>query len=187
MILPGSFGAYREDGQIRQGMATIGLCQSPHPDRPLDTLNRECVPEFAWTVKRMPVPEERPARHWLLPHERWLGRFLGRFAGRRADPPSDSRWRFQENYGPEGDAFLAAATADVVAAVILLFTGVILLEISADRGTLAAAGYWLLGLGILSGLVGVLRSIQLGHAGRVFRAGRPFITPGAARRSRPGR
>lgn len=116
-------------------------------------------------------------KRWLLPHERWLGGFAGRVTD---PPPGGTRWTFQQNYGPDGDVFLAATAADVFAAVILLFIGVILLGTSGTEGPLSAAGYWLMGIGILSGLVGILRAVQGSHAGRIFGAGRPFI-----RRGRP--
>ncbi len=109
---------------------------------------------------------------WLLPHERWLGRFAGRVT---APPVGGSRWAFQQNYGPQGDLLMAAIAADTIAAGIFLFIGVILLIVSGSKGSLATAGYWLMGLGILSALLGIVRAIQGAHAGRVFRAGRPFV------------
>ena len=111
---------------------------------------------------------------WLLPHERWLGRFAGRVT---APPRGGQRWRFQQNYGPEGEVLLAASVADLMAALILLIAGFTLLGASGSRGLGAAAGYWIAGVGILSALVGMVRASQLIHAGRVFRAGRPFIRP----------
>ena len=68
--------------------------------------------------------------------------------------------------------------ADGVDAFVLLFAGVILLGVSGSKGSLAAAGYWLMGIAVLLGLVGIVRGVQGSHAGRVFRAGRPFIRPG---------
>jgi hypothetical protein len=111
----------------------------------------------------------------LFPHERWLGRFAGRVAD---PPPGGKRWRFQKNYGPEGDVFLAATTADLFAAGVFLFIGVILLGASGSGGPLAAAGYWLMGIAILTALVELSGALQGSHAGRVYRAGRPFIRPG---------
>ncbi len=73
---------------------------------------------------------------------------------------------------------MAAILADMIAAAVLGFTGVILLGASGSSGALAAAGYWLLGIAILSALVGMVRALQGSHAGRVFRAGRPFVRPG---------
>lgn len=124
----------------------------------------------------MPTAEtKRAARHWLLPHERWLRRF----AGRAGDPPpGGKRWAYQQNYGPEVDVFLAAILADVIAATIFGFTGVILLILSNSNGAVAAAGYWMGSIGITVALVGIVRCLQGGHAGRVFRAGRPYIRPG---------
>jgi hypothetical protein len=123
----------------------------------------------------MPAAEKRAARHWLLPHERWLGRF----AGRAGDPqPGGQAWRFQQNYGPEGSALVLASSADLLAALVLLFAGFTALGASGDRGALAAVGYWLAGAGILAGLVAMGRGCQLIHAGRAFRAGRPFVRPG---------
>jgi hypothetical protein len=118
---------------------------------------------------------KRAARHWLLPHERWLGRFTDRV---KDPPPGGKRWAFKQNYGPEGDVFYAAIAADVIAAVALLFAGVILLGVSGSVGPLAAAGYWLMGIAFLLGLVGIVGGVQGIHAGRAFRAGRPYIRPG---------
>ena len=123
----------------------------------------------------MPPTESPAARHWLLPHERWLGRF----AGRAGDPaPGGRAWAAQQNYGPDGNLFLSAIAADAIAAGLLGFTGVILLLASKSSGSVAAAGYWLIGVAVLSALIGIVRSIQGSHAGRVFRAGRPFVRPG---------
>lgn len=127
-------------------------------------------------MRGMPTAAGIAARRWLLPHERWLGRFAGRVVD---PPPGGKRWTFQQNYGPKGDVFLAAAAADLIAGPILGFIGFILLAVSGSKGTLAAAaGYWLMGIAILTALVGIVRCFQGSHAGRTFRAGRPFIRPG---------
>jgi hypothetical protein len=130
--------------------------------------------------------ERTAGKHWLLPHERWFGRF----AGRATNPPvGGSRWAFQQNYGPEGDVLMAAIAADIIAAGIFLLIGVILLAFSRSTGLLATAGYWLMGLGILSALLAIVRTVQCAHAGRVFRAGKPFVsaTRPSARGRCPGR
>lgn len=47
----------------------------------------------------MPTAERGTTWHWLLRHERWLGRF----AGRAGDPPpSGKAWCFQHDCGPGG-------------------------------------------------------------------------------------
>jgi hypothetical protein len=122
----------------------------------------------------MSTGQKGATRHWLLPHEHWLGRF----AGRAGEPPGGQAWRFQQNYGPEGNALVLASAADLMAALMLCLVGFTCLGASGDRGPLAAAGYWIVGIGILSGIVAMVRGCQLIHAGRVFRAGRPFIRPG---------
>ncbi len=123
----------------------------------------------------MPVSQKRAATYWLLPHERWLGRFAGR-AGE--PPPGGKAWAVQQNYGREGQVLILAVTADTIAAVVLMFAGVILLSASGASGSVAAAGYGLLGAAMLSGLIAVIRALQGSHAGRVYRAGRPFVRPG---------
>jgi len=123
----------------------------------------------------MSTAESTAGRRWLLPHERWLGRFAGWVAD---PPPGGKRWAFQQNYGPEGDIFLAAATADQIAAVTFLLIGVILLGASGSKGPTAAAGYWLIAIAVFTALLGGVRALQLSHGGRAFRAGRPFIRPG---------
>jgi hypothetical protein len=120
----------------------------------------------------MGTVETTDARLWLLPHEHWPGRFAGRVT---APPLGGSRWAFQQNYGPQGDVLMAAIAADTIAALISLLIGVILLIVSGSKGSLATAGYWLMGLAILSVLLGIVRAVQGAHAGRVFRAGRPFV------------
>jgi hypothetical protein len=123
----------------------------------------------------MSTVEEKAARHWLLPHERWLGQF----AGRAKDAPlGGKRWAFQQNYGPQGDVFMTAFAADIIAGVTILLVGVIFLAASGSKGAFAATGYWLMGAAILSDLLAIIRIIQVAHVGRVFRAGRPFIRPG---------
>jgi hypothetical protein len=120
----------------------------------------------------MGTVETTDARHWLLTHERWFGRFAGRV---KAPPPGGSRWAFQQNYGPQGDVLMSAIAADTIAAGIFWLIGVIFLVVSGNKGWLPTAGYWLMGLGILSALLGTVRAVQVAHAGRAFRAGRPFV------------
>jgi hypothetical protein len=86
----------------------------------------------------MPTGEKKhAARHWLLPHERWLRGLAGR-AGEQ--PPGSTRWAFQQNYGPEGDVIMMAILADGIAAGIFIFTGFILLSASGGSGSVGAAG-----------------------------------------------
>jgi hypothetical protein len=119
----------------------------------------------------MPTAKTQAGRHWLLPHERWLGRFAGRVEN---PPPGGKRWRFQQNYGPEGDVFLTAYLADMVAAFFLCIAGIVFLDVP-KAGPLVTVGGCILGIGILTGPVGMVRAVQLVRAGRVFRAGRPLV------------
>ena len=79
-----------------------------------------------------------------------------------------------QNYGPEGDVLLTAYTADFSVAFLLCCLGAALFSARSSPGSLAAAGYCILGAGILIGLLGMFRVMQLADAGRNFRAGRPF-------------
>jgi hypothetical protein len=95
--------------------------------------------------------------------------WLGRYAGRVQDPPPGGRgWQFQQRYGPEGDVFLTAYLADMLAAFVLCAAGVVLLDVKGS-GPLAVGGC-LLAMGILIGLLGLARAFQLGQAGRAWRA-----------------
>jgi hypothetical protein len=102
----------------------------------------------------MPAGQRAASRRWLLPQERWFDRFL---THHEANPPLPQQARFQQNYGPDGIVFFAAAGVD---------------------GMPAAIGYWLAAAGILSAVLGIIRGLQGSRAGRAFRAGRPFIRPG---------
>jgi hypothetical protein len=66
----------------------------------------------------------------------------------------------------------------MIAASIFGFTGVILLILSKSSDSVATAGYWIGSIGIVLALAGIVRYLEGSHAGRVFRAGRPFIRPG---------
>jgi hypothetical protein len=51
-----------------------------------------------------------------MPQERWFSRFLTRH---EADPPLPHQVRFQQNYGPDGNVFMAAAGVDILTGLIL--------------------------------------------------------------------
>jgi len=119
----------------------------------------------------MPVTQGRTGRRWLLPHERWLGRYAGRV---QDSSPGGRRWQFQQRYGPEGDVFLTAYLADMLAAFLLCAAGVVLLDVHGSGPK--TAGGCLLAAGILIGLLGLARAYQLGQAGRAFRADRPPLS-----------
>jgi hypothetical protein len=123
------------------------------------------------------IPAEKIAgRYWLLPHERWLGRLVGRVG---PPQPGGQARAVEQNYGRGGQLLLAAAAADLITAFVVGFIGVILLfALGRDGGSVAAAGYWLLGLAILSCVICIGRGLQGAHEGRVYRAGRPFVRPG---------
>ena len=69
--------------------------------------------------------------------------------------------------------YLTAYLADMFAAALLCIAGIVILDV-AETGPLVAVGGCILGLGILTGLLGAARAVQLARAGRVFRAGRPM-------------
>jgi hypothetical protein len=122
----------------------------------------------------MPTEQRAPSRHWLLPQERWFGRFLTRH---EANPPLPQQVRFQQNYGPDGNLFFAAAGVDTLAGGVMGLSGALLASIT-QHGLPAAIGYWLAGAGILSAVLGIVRGLQVSRAGKAFRAGRPFIRQG---------
>jgi hypothetical protein len=123
----------------------------------------------------MPEDQRLPAKYLLLPHERWLGRFVGRVG----EPQLGGQaWAVLQNYGRRGQLLYAAIAADIIAAFAVGFIGVILLFASGARGPVGAAGYWLLGIAILSSLIAMVRGVQGAHEGRVYRAGRPYVRPG---------
>jgi hypothetical protein len=111
------------------------------------------------------------SRHWLLPQERWLNRLLARH---EANPPLPQQVRFQQNYGPDGNVFFAAAGVDGLAGAMVGLPGALLVGIT-GHGLPAAIGYWLAVIGIFSALLGIIRAFQASRAGKAFRAGRPFI------------
>jgi hypothetical protein len=130
-------------------------------------------------MSSMPDTERAAARHWLLPHERWFARIGDRVRARHeAEPPGPQRQRFLRNYGPDGQVFVEAALVNLLAGVILALGGLVLSGLAADHGIAATTGNWLTGIGILAAVISFVRAIQGSHAGRVFRAGRPFIRAG---------
>lgn len=120
----------------------------------------------------MSTRQDAAFRHWLLRQERWLGRLSTRIA---ADPPRPEQARFQRKYGPDGDVFYTTAVADTLVGFLLMVPGALLAAIALGDGPLAAIGYWMLGIGLLSCALSFTRIIQGSRAGRAFRAGRPFI------------
>jgi hypothetical protein len=133
------------------------------------------------------VPERTPVRHYrLLPHERWLARWGARGRARsralRGDPPpGGSRWAIEQNYGPVGDILGPAYVGDLCGGLLVGLLGAILLGVSLAQGTLGTAGGCIFLLGIVLVLLGIVRAVQLSHAGKAFRAGRPRVRP-----TRPG-
>ena len=73
--------------------------------------------------------------------------------------------------------FFAAAACDGLAGAVLGIPGALLASI-AQRGVPAAIGYWMAGIGVLSGVLGIIRAIQTARAGKAFRTGRAFIRLG---------
>jgi hypothetical protein len=122
----------------------------------------------------MPAGQRAASRRWLLPQERWFDRFL---THHEANPPLPQQARFQQNYGPDGIVFFAAAGVDILAGAAMGISGALLASITL-HGMPAAIGYWLAAAGILSAVLGIIRGLQGSRAGRAFRAGRPFIRPG---------
>jgi hypothetical protein len=117
----------------------------------------------------MPTAQRGTTRHWLLPHERKLGRF----AGRAGDPPPSGKGLvLSTQLRPWGEALRLASSADLIVAGILCFTGLILLVGSGSSRPLAAAGYSIRGIGILTALVAMVRGVSwLMRAGSSAQAG----------------
>jgi hypothetical protein len=118
----------------------------------------------------MPTAEGGTTRHWLLPHERWLGRF----AGRPGDPPPSGKgWCFSTQLRPWRERASRSELGWSDCAGILCFTGLILLVVSGSSGPLAAAGYSIGGIGILTALMAMVRGVSwLIRAGSSALAGR---------------
>ena len=116
---------------------------------------------------------EETTHHWLLPHERyWVQRTFARYEAR---PNSAYVLRVQQNYGPTGLVFLAAARASQAPGYISGVLGGLLLAASQAQGAIAIAGYASCGLTFMLGVLGFCRAVQSGRAGRRFRNGRPFL------------
>jgi hypothetical protein len=114
------------------------------------------------------TPGRARSRHRLLPYERWLADY-----GDRQGPGllGSDRWRMQQNFGPDGMALLVAASVDVILGWLIAATGLALRWISVG----GPAGGYLIGIGLFVILVGFVRCIQCARAGRIYRAGRPFL------------
>jgi hypothetical protein len=78
----------------------------------------------------------------------------------------------QQNYGPEGLALLQAGFANLGPGFLITMAGVLLQFLAA--GGSAVANY-LAVAGVLIMLAGIMRYIQAGRAGRIYRNDRPFI------------
>ncbi len=114
-------------------------------------------------------PGQAPARHRLLPYERWLADYGAR---RGAAPQGSDRWRMQQNYGPEGMALLQVGTATGVLGWLIGMTGMVLLFISAGSSVIAQ---YVIGIGAFMILVGLVRIIQAGRAaGSIAMVGRLY-------------
>ncbi len=116
---------------------------------------------------RTRTPGQAAKHHRLLPHERWFADYGAR---RGPAPEGSDRWRMQQNYGPEGMALLGAASLDGTGGGFIGVIGIVTL--AAGAPTVAA---YLIVIGVLIALFGMVRAIQCGRAGRIYRDGRPFI------------
>jgi len=117
------------------------------------------------------APGQGP-RHRLLPHERWLADAGAR---RGPAPQGSDRWRMQQNYGPEGLALVQAGFANLGPGWLIAIAGIVLQFIGAGGSTLADI---LIGIGLIIMVAGLVRYIQAGRAGRIYRNGRAFIRAG---------
>jgi hypothetical protein len=69
---------------------------------------------------RVRTPGQAPARHRLLPHERWLADYGAR---KGPAPEGSDRRRPQQNYGPDGMALLVAGSVDATLGGLVVMTG----------------------------------------------------------------
>lgn len=117
------------------------------------------------------TPRQESSHHRLLPHERWFADYGARRGPGRED---SGRSRMQQNYGPEGMALLGAAIADGFPGSLMCVIGIATLA-----ATGSTVGGYLILIGVLIALLGIVRTIQGARAARIYRNGRPFIRPGS--------
>lgn len=110
--------------------------------------------------------------HYFFPHERWSIKF---FRQRQKDHQTAPVIRMQQNYGPEGVALMGAAYANMIPGTIIVIGEVFVSIII--RSVIFGVMPWniLLAAGFLAVAFGMTRALQSSRAGRIFRAGRPFI------------
>jgi hypothetical protein len=109
--------------------------------------------------------------HHLLPHERWFAELV---LEQRRSRPTRTALRLERKYGPEGNALLSAAHADMLPGCLTYFAGTALVILSGGRAYLAVIGLALYVIGLALVIGGGIRAIQSAHAGRVFRSNRTF-------------
>jgi hypothetical protein len=111
-------------------------------------------------------------QHGFLPYER---RFAGYAVERQRTHSNAFNVRMQDNYGPEGIRLYWAAIADLVLGWGIGMTGLATLLLSIEVRALRpiSVGMVLLGMVVVS--LGCLRLAQGARAGRIYRAGRPYI------------
>ena len=114
----------------------------------------------------------RTSGHKLTPPEaRFSSWMLRRQRAHRTAPIL----RLEQNYGPEGIGFAAAAILLGLTGAVVGWVGLILLFASGDRGPMLHPAYCVIVTGILFELPAIIRSIQGIYAGRRFRGNRPFV------------
>jgi hypothetical protein len=112
--------------------------------------------------------------HHLLPHERWFARLVLAQQRRR---PTRTALRLERKYGPEGNALLSAAHADMLPGCLTYFAGTALMILSGGQAYLAGIGLALYVIGLALVIGGGIRAIQSTRAGRTFRSSRSFTEP----------
>ena len=110
--------------------------------------------------------------HLLLPPERWFASFV---LERRRTQQTSSPSLLDHNYGPEGIALMAAGTVTAFPGQVIGCVGIVFLLSSGGHGPHFAAGYLLMGVGVLLVIPGSIRYVQRIYAGRRFRGDSPFV------------
>ena len=109
--------------------------------------------------------------HRLLPHERWFAELV---LEQRRNHPTRTALRLERKYGPEGNALLSAAHADMLPGCLTYFAGTALVILFGGQAGLAGVGLALYVIGLAWVIGGGIRAIQSARAGRVFRGTRTF-------------
>jgi hypothetical protein len=109
--------------------------------------------------------------HHLLPHERWFAELV---LEQQRSRPTRTALRLERKYGPEGNALLSAAHADMLPGCLTYFAGTALVILFSGQAYLAGIGLALYVIGLALVIGGGIRAIQSARAGRAFRSSRTF-------------